>query len=281
MKEKFGVSIVKKSFQEFGQAAKEISDAEAAKVLKDWQIPTEGVSERMLNSAVKIYIAVKHELENDGTIGAVGINCLNESRFSDTTPCLAWNMLYEERKLIWGCEGDTLVMLTEYLLHKSLDVPIMMTNLYPFLMGQAALKHERIPHFPEVESEPENHLLLAHCGYLGVVPQSFSTDWKLVPKALAIVDDNAIALDARMAIGNMTLAKLDSTLSNIMVIEGELKDYVQYPDSDCRNGAVIKVSDGRKLMNSLYSHHYCLMTGHNGNDIDMLSKVFNLNVERI
>ena len=36
----------------------------------------------------------------------------------------------------------------------------MMTNLYPFLMGQAALAHERIPHFPAVD-EPENHILAA------------------------------------------------------------------------------------------------------------------------
>ena len=49
---------------------------------------------------------------------------------------------------IWGCEGDTVSMLTKYLLHRSLDVPIIMTNLYPFLMGNAALKHERIPEFP-------------------------------------------------------------------------------------------------------------------------------------
>lgn len=78
-------------------------------------------------------------------------------------------MLYEERELIRGCEGDTVSMLTKFILHKSLGSPIMMTNLYPFLMGQAALKHERIPDFPEVDpvDEPENHILVAHFGYLG------------------------------------------------------------------------------------------------------------------
>ena len=54
----------------------------------------------------------------------------------------------------------------------------MMTNLYPFLLGCAALKHERNPSFPHVE-ESENHTLAAHCGYLGVLPQSFSTEWTL------------------------------------------------------------------------------------------------------
>ncbi len=81
-------------------------------------------------------------------------------------------------------------MLTEVLIDKTLQVPFMMTNMYPFLMGQAALKHEHIPEFPQVAGNPADHILMAHCGYLGVVPQSFSTEWALRDKVLAIVDDN-------------------------------------------------------------------------------------------
>jgi hypothetical protein len=234
MMKKFGVTIVKKSFKQLGAEAQQISDQEAEEVWEDWQLKTAGVSQRALNSAVKIYIAMKRELEKDEHIRAVGINCLNESHFSDTTPCLAWNMLYEEKGIIWGCEADTMSMLTKYILNKSLDVPIMMTNLYPFLMGQAALKHERIEAFPEVK-EPENHILVAHCGYLGVVPTSFSTEWRLRPKVLAIVDENATAIDARLPTGDITLAKLHPTLDKMTVVEGSLEDYVQYPGSDCLN----------------------------------------------
>ena len=64
-----------------------------------------------------------------------------------------------ENKLLWGCEADTVAMLTEYLVHHTLGAPVMMTNLDPFLMGQAALKHERIPDFPPVAAEPQNHIL--------------------------------------------------------------------------------------------------------------------------
>jgi hypothetical protein len=280
IKEKFGVEIVKKSFREFGEAARQVPDQEAHKVLQHWQISTDSVPEKALLSAIKVYIKAKQEIEQDPQIKAIGINCLNESHFSDTTPCLAWNMLYEEQGIIWGCEADTMSMLTKYLLNKTLNAPIMMTNLYPFLMGQAALKHERIPYFPEVESEPENHLLLAHCGYFGVVPQSFCTEWTLKPKVLAIVDENATAIDARMPVGKITLVKFHSTLNKLMVVEGELERYVQYEHSDCLNGAVVKVPDGRKLVNALYSHHYCLMTGQYQAEIDLLAKVLNLEIER-
>jgi len=281
MFDKFGVTIVKKSFKELGEEAKCISDQEAEAVCEEWKSRlniNSDVSKKAIYSALKVYIALKRELEKDENIKGIGINCLNESHFSDTTPCLAWNMLYEEKGLIWGCEADTISMLTKYILNKSLDVPIMMTNLYPFLMGQAALKHERIEKFPDVD-KPENYVLTAHCGYLGVLPQCFSSEWTLRKKVLAIVDENATAIDARLPVGDITLAKLDPTFDKISVVEGELIDYAQYPGSDCLNGAVIRVPDGHRLMDMMYSHHYLLMTGHNLVDIKMLSMIFDLKIE--
>lgn len=155
----------------------------------------------------------------------------------------------------------------------------MMTNMYPFLMGDAALKHERIPHFPEVEGDPDNYLLAAHCGYLGVLPQSFSTEWALRDKVLAIVDDNATSIDARLPEGEITLAKLHPDLDTISVIEGEIEKYTQYEASDCLNGAVIRVSDGHQLMRSLASHHYLILTGHRLAEIHQIAPVFGWQVE--
>ena len=278
LKEKFGVTIEKRSFKAFGEAAKQISDREAEEVLKARQINTAGVSRQALNSALKIYLAVKRELEKDPAIQGVGINCLNESHFSDTTPCLAWNMLFEEMGMIWGCEADTMSMATKYIVHRALGAPIMMSNIYPFLMGMAALKHERIDKFPDV-AEPENHLLVAHCGYLGVLPESFATEWQLKSKVLAIVDENATAIDARMPVGKLTLVKLNHTFDKLMLAQADLESYVQYPDSDCRNGAVIRIKDGHRMMNSFYSHHNCLVTGHWGKELVNVAKVFDLEIE--
>lgn len=286
MFDKFGLTVEKRSFKELGAAAQKIDDEAAEAAWSEWKgrLNIGPMPHRSLLSALKIYLKVRGEIDeaerSGGPIRGVGINCLNESHFSDTTPCLAWNMLYEERKLIWGCEADTVSMLTKYVLHATLGVPVMMTNLYPFLMGDAALKHERIPFFPEVESEPENHILAAHCGYLGVVPQSFSTEWTLRKKVLAIVDDNATAIDARLPEGAMTLAKIESGFDRISVVEGELVRYAQFDDSDCLNGAVLRVKDGRSLLNSLASHHYILSTGSNAEEISLAASVFGLVVNQ-
>lgn len=281
MKDRFGVTIVKRSFRELGARAKTISDAEAEAAWKQRQVPIDGIAGKPLHSALKVYLAVKRDLEADPTIRAVGINCLNESHFSDTTPCLAWNLLYEEQKLIWGCEADTVSMLTKYLLHHSLEAPIMMTNLYPFLLGDAALKHERIEKFPAVPDDPANYLLVAHCGYMGVIPQSFCTEWTLRKKVLGIVDQNATAIDARLPIGDITLAKLQPSFRELSVTEGSLTGYAQYPGSDCLNGGVIRVRDGHRFMNSVCSHHSLLMTGRQLADLRLVAPVFNLGIQEI
>jgi hypothetical protein len=280
MVEKFGVTIEKRSYRELGARAKAIPDSEADALWEHWKLPTAGVTPQQLHAALKLYIATKADLDEDPSIRGVGINCLNESHFSDSTPCLAWNMLYQEHGFIWGCEADIMSMLTKFVLNKSLEIPVMMTNLYPFLLGNAALKHERIAAFPEVESEPENYILVAHCGYMGVIPQDMAKEgsWTLRKKVLGIVDEQATAIDANLPEGPITLTKLHPNMARLTVIEGELKGYAQYPGSDCLNGGVIKVPDGHGMMERLSSHHYLLSLGHRLRQTQLISKVFGLEV---
>ncbi len=126
--------------------------------------------------------------------------------------------------------------------------------------------------------EPENPFW-SRCGYLGVLPTSFAEEWTLRSKVLGIVDDNATAIDARLPVGAITMAKLSPSFDRLSVVQGELTGYAQYPGSDCVNGAVLKVPDGHRLMNNLSSHHYLLLTGHNLVDIQMIAGVFGLQVD--
>ncbi len=278
LQDKFGITIVKKSFKKLGEEAKQIPDSDAEAVWEQWKerTPIINLSHRAILSSLKLYMAVKRDLDADPSIVAAGINCLNKSHYSDTTPCQTWNMFFEDRRLIWGCEADLVSMMTELLIHRTLGVPFMMTNLYPFLMGMAALKHEKIPYFPPVDAEPENHILMAHCGYLGVLPQSFSTEWKLNEKVLAIVDDNAHAIDARLQEGDVTLVKLMPPFDSISIVEGKLTFYAQFENSDCRNGAVVRVPNGQRMLKGLTSHHYILTSGKNLPDLEAVAQVFDL-----
>ncbi|MET0693235.1 MAG: hypothetical protein ABWY56_04855 [Propionibacteriaceae bacterium] len=279
----FGVTVERRSFRGLASRAAAVPDARVLATVERLgaSVPMVGLSSRARAEALRLYLALSDELDETPGVIAAGINCLNESETSPTTPCLAWNLLFEERGLIWGCEADLTSMMTEYLAYQCLNAPVMMTNLYPFLMGQAALKHERIPFFPAVPSEPENHILVAHCGFLGVLPQSFATEWTLKPRVLEIVDPNANAIDARLPEGTTTIVKLSSTMDTLAVTPAVLTSYTQYQDSDCLNGAVLKVADGYRFVENLPSHHAVLATGDLSRRLDLVSGVLGLKVQVI
>jgi hypothetical protein len=280
MFEKYGIRIEQRSFKELAKKASQIPDSEAQVVIDNWKSKHKSISGRPLLSAMKLYMELKKEYARDDQILAMGLNCLNESASCDTTPCLAWNLLYQEEKLVWGCEADTMVMLTEILADKVLQVPFFMTNLYPFIMGQAALAHERIPHFPEVD-QPNNHILAAHCGYFGLLPEVFADNWNLRKRVLAMVNENAHVLDATMPTGPITLVKFQPFLQKISLSEAELTGYVQYENSDCLNGGIIRVKDGQNFVDKVVSHHYIVMAGHQRAAMSLIANIFDYELEII
>ena len=273
MEDVFGCKLIYRSWKEVNERARSISQEEAGRVCADWDIRQEGVAEECFLRAVRLYIAVKRVIEEVGGVDGVGANCLNESFHSDTTPCLAWNMLFERDNIIWACEGDTLTLLSTFIIYRTIEKPIMMTNLYPFLMGMAALAHERIDHFPDI-AEPDKHALGVHCGYFGFVPRKFCCEWTLRPKVLEIVDEHACVVDCRMVKGPVTLAKIYPGFKKLSLIRAELEDYVQYPGSDCRNGALIRYRDGYRVMDELCSHHSLIIQGDAIPQLRQLAKIF-------
>ena len=273
MERAFGIRMIYRSWREVSDRARTISDQEALNVSAGWNIHQEGVCRDAYLRAVKIYIAVKALIDELGGVEGVGANCLNESFHCDTTPCLAWNMLFERDNIIWACEGDTLTLLSTYIIYRSLEKPIMMTNLYPFLMGMAALAHEKIDKFPDIE-DPDNHALGVHCGYFGFVPRQFCQEWTLRPKVLEIVSGQAVVCDCRLPKGPVTLAKIYPGFQKLSIIQAELEEYVQYPGSDCRNGALIRYRDGHAVMDALCSHHSLIISGDVKPQLLQAAKIF-------
>ena len=150
---------------------------------------------------------------------------------------------------------------------------MMMTNLYPFLVGMAALAHEKIDKFPDIE-DPDNHALGVHCGYFGLTARPFCSKWTLKPKVLAIVNDDAIMVDCELPKGPVTLAKIFPGFKKLSIIKAEIEDYVQYPGSDCRNGALIRYADGHRVMDELCSHHSLIISGDVAPQLRQLARVF-------
>ena len=93
------------------------------------------------------------------------------------------------------------------------------------------------------------------------------------------MDANAHMMDARLPEGPVTLVKLDPSLNRLQVMEGVLTQYAQFPGSHCRNGGVIRVADGRRLMDVFYSHHYGIMPGHQRAGLEILARILDLEMD--
>ena len=275
-----GVKILYRSWKAVNESAERISDEAAEQLWEQRREPCRDLERDSVLKAVKLYMAIRDEVQRIGNVAGVGSNCLNESYYSATTPCLAWNWMFEYDHIIWACEADLVSLISEFIIYGALCRPVMMTNIYPFLVGMAALKHERIESFPEIE-DADNHALGVHCGYFGFVPKSFCESWTLCPKVLEIVGKDALAVDCRMAPGPVTMAKLHTDMNRLTIIEAEIVDYVQYPGSDCRNGALIRYrnGNGHKVMEELSSHHAVLIEGRAAPQLLEVAKIYGFQVK--
>ena len=277
----FGAKMIYRSWKAVNARAEEIDEAKALVEFRSWELPQEGISKEQQILLGQLYIAIREIIDELGGVDGIGANCLNESMYCRTTPCVIWNRLFEQYGIIWCCEGDTLTLLSTFVLYHSLKAPIMMTNIYPFLVGKAAIYHERMTDFPEVE-EPENHALGVHCGYAGFAPRTFCGEkWKIVPKVLAIVNEKAVMVDCELPAGHMVLAKIDPSFDRITVIPGKLEKYLQFPGTDARNASLLSYHDGEKVMEELPSHHQMIIIGKQKANIIQIARVFEWKCEVI
>ena len=248
MFERFDITVEERSLMQLTEAVRSVSDDKVRSIWGAWQarLPIVNVPDKALNDTLRLYAALKRILVEEPEIIGMGINCINEFPSMLATPCLVWNMLYQDHQLNWGCEDDTLSMMTQHLVDCCLDTPAVMTNIYLFLVGQPALDHMDISGFPEV-ADAENYLLAGHCGYLGVLPQSHAAEgWSLRPSVIDVFEGRGGAIDGRLPLGDVALVKLNPDCAGLTVIKGELEDFFQAPQSGLSKvAAVIHVDNGR------------------------------------
>lgn len=82
------MTIERRSFRELAARAAAVSDSrvEAAQARFAGRTPIVGLNSRGRADAVRLYVALGDELDETGDVIAAGINCLNESATSTTTP---------------------------------------------------------------------------------------------------------------------------------------------------------------------------------------------------
>ena len=126
-----------------------------------------------LRTAVRAYLAIREILLEESACG-MGINCFGDLVTSGgrDVPCLAQTLLREDG-YIASCDGDYLAMMSMAMVSFYLDLPCMMSNMYPISYVGALSDHFGDPLSPPVDKHPrhtwKNLARLAHCGFVGVV----------------------------------------------------------------------------------------------------------------
>ena len=116
----FGVQIVYRSWKEVNFRAAQFSDAQAQELWNQRPVPIQEVpQESILKGCEALFSNPRADPRNRWSLRR-GRNCLNESFHSATTPCLAWNWLFEYDHIIWACEGDTVTLISKFILYSAL-----------------------------------------------------------------------------------------------------------------------------------------------------------------
>ena len=112
----FGAKLIYRSWKEVNERAEKVDMMEALDTFRSWNLPHEGISETQQALLGQLYIAIRGVIDELGGVDGIGANCLNESMYCKTTPCVIWNQLFEQYGIIWCCEGDTLTLLSTFVL---------------------------------------------------------------------------------------------------------------------------------------------------------------------
>ena len=92
----FGAKLIYRSWKEVNARAEQMDSARALAEFRSWELPMEGISEEQQTLLGKLYLAIRETIEELGGVDGIGANCLNESMYCRTTPCVIWNQLFEK-----------------------------------------------------------------------------------------------------------------------------------------------------------------------------------------
>ena len=70
-------------------------------------------------------------------------------------------------------------------------------------------------------------------------------------------------------------------MDTLTVTPADLTGYDQYENSDCLNGAVLRVADGYRYVEALPSHHAVLATGDLRRRLELVAPVLGLGIQHI
>ena len=257
--------------EEFNQ----VNAEEGREVFASWQqdiARIDGPSEDEVVEVARLYVAIKRFIERENA-NAITLNWFHSLEWKSgikgvIPPCLPLAILMDEG-VISGCEGDLNVLLSMQILnYVSGNTPIM-GNIYlhPPLPTTDEPKVPRPPTALEdiKKNIEENLITLSH----GVIPLSMC-DTKFVVEDYHGQGRGVLGYCHLVEDKPVTLARLSSDLTKLLVIKGHLQKCVD--SVVCRFTAWIKVADVAAVAHNAFSFHHAMVYGDQTEVLKALGK---------
>ncbi len=187
--QKFSVELVDISMDEFKE---EIDKNQYTDNKYTLELKGKAFNKRVLEKALQIYGALKRIIVKYELVGLT-VRCFDLLSIYKNTSCLALAILNSEG-YVATCEGDTTTMITMYVVRKELGLASFQAN----------------PSRIDVENKTA---VFAHC----TLPLSMTNEYCLNTH---FESDLGVAVKGEMKIGDITLLKLNSELSELFIVEG-------------------------------------------------------------
>jgi len=276
-----GVEIKKTKTELLLEEFNKVKDEEGREVLNSWKKQIEridGPSEDEVLKVAKLYIALKRFIERENA-NALTIAWFHKLEWKSgikgiIPPCLPMAILMDEG-IISGCEGDLNVLLSmQFLNYISGNTPIM-GNIYlhPPLPTTDEPKVPRpLTKLEDIKKNIEENLItLSH----GVIPLSMC-DTKFVVEDYHGQGRGITAYCHLVEDKPVTLARLSSDLTKLLVIKGHLQKCVD--SVVCRFTAWIKVADVADVAHNAFSFHHAMVYGDQTEMLKELGKKLGIQV---
>jgi len=239
-KEKFGVSLIDITFEEFKEEidkAKDIVDP----VVFETKL-NEKVDEKTLEGALKIYSAL-YSLIKKHDLNGLTVRCFDLLGIYHNTSCLALALL-NAQGYIATCEGDVPAMLTMALIREKFHQSSFQVN-------------------PSFINEKEKYGYFAHC----TIPLDMVISYKFDTH---FESGFGIGIAGELNLAKVTILKISSSLDKYEVFSGQISENLHF-NNLCRTQLKIKFSeDISSLLDKPCGNHLIIFKGDHKDEITKL-----------
>jgi hypothetical protein len=269
-------------------AAYSDTDVDAVWAARRGRYIEKAVRPEELRQALRTYLAIRGILEEERALG-FGVNCFGDLiiKGGRDVPCLAQTLLREDG-YIASCDGDYLALMSMVLTTFFLDLPSMMSNMYPVRHVGALKDHfGGDPLSPNLKKYPKttwkNLARLAHCGFVGVISPEMDPRGRVVLNDWGGTweikrDGRGCGIDGALRAGEiMTAVELKFDGRTLLVARGEVQETTRHQGlPHCESTALLRFDDLEAFVEDISREHTVVLYGDHTSALKTLAGVLGL-----